>query len=159
MQIQRTIQRRLRRKYLQEGIDIGVLCATMNELNHKEKHMQNRKEIVEYSLDAFVRSIEQGFIQGYKLDFDSNENYPLALGPSMFMCGMIPRNETKPVDLVIKVDAQDAVEAIQQVQLELNLEGAMQDEPQDEPQDKADVVPEAEPVVEPKAKPRRVLKK
>lgn len=117
--------------------------------------MQNRKEIVEYSLDAFVRSIEQGFIQGYKLDFDSNENYPLALGPSMFMCGMIPRNETKPVDLVIKVDAQDAIEAIQQVQLESDLEAAMQDEQQD----KADVVSEAEPAVEPKTKPRRVLKK
>lgn len=117
--------------------------------------MQNRKEIVEYSLDAFVRSIEQGFIQGYKLDFDSNDNYPLALGPSMFMCGMIPRNETKPVDLVIKVDAQDAIEVIQQVQLELNLEGTSQDEQQE----KADVVPEAEPAVEPKAKPRRVLKK
>lgn len=149
------MQRRLREKYLQEGIDTGVLCATMNELNHKEKRMQNRKEIVEYSLDAFVRSIEQGFIQGYKLDFDSNENYPLALGPSMFMCGMIPRNETEATDVVIKVDTQDAIEVIQQVQLELNLEGTMQDEQQD----KADVVSEAEPAVEPKAKPRRVLKK
>lgn len=117
--------------------------------------MQNRKEIVEYSLDAFVRSIEQGFIQGYKLDFDSNENYPLALGPSMFMCGMIPRNETKATDVVTVKLTEEAYDIVKQVQLELNLEGTMQDEQQE----KADVVSEAEPAVEPKAKPRRVLKK
>ena len=112
--------------------------------------MLDRKEIVEYSLDAFVRSIEQGFIQGYKLDFDSNENYPLALGPSMFMCGMIRRDTKDQTDVVVKVDAQDAIEAIQQVQLELDLEGTTQGQQQE--------VTEVENAVEPKAKPRRVLK-
>lgn len=110
-----------------------------------------RKEIVAYSLDEFVRVIEQNINQGYKLDFDNNENYPLMLGHGMFICGMI-HDDSKSIAVNLSVDTTEAVDTLKQVQLELDFEQ------QEEIEVTPEVTPEVEQQVKPEAKPRRVLK-
>jgi len=45
--------------------------------------------IQSYGLDQFLQEIQKGFNEGYKLDFESNENYPQMIG-HVFTCGMLP---------------------------------------------------------------------
>lgn len=37
-------------------------------------------KVVGYGFHDFIRDLEQGFEQGYRLDFESNENYPQQIG-------------------------------------------------------------------------------
>ena len=53
------------------------------------------KRIETYSLYEFCQAVQQSIIEGWRFDFESNENFPTAFG-SMLVTGMVkPEAETK----------------------------------------------------------------
>ena len=50
--------------------------------------MTNVKRIESYGLYDFCQDLEAAFKEGYKFDFDTNENFPTAYG-TMFTCGLV----------------------------------------------------------------------
>ena len=53
------------------------------------------KKIETYSLYEFCQSVQECIDEGYRFDFDSNENFPTAYG-TMLVAGMV-KLEFKPV--------------------------------------------------------------
>lgn len=57
------------------------------------------KKIETYSLYEFCQSVQECIDEGYRFDFDSNENFPTAYG-TMLVAGMVKAEvklESKPV--------------------------------------------------------------
>jgi hypothetical protein len=54
--------------------------------------MTNVKRIESYGLYDFCQDLEAAFKEGYKFDFDTNENFPTAYG-TMFTCGLVKAGE------------------------------------------------------------------
>jgi hypothetical protein len=65
------------------------------------------KKIETYSLYEFCQAVQQSILEGWRFDFESNENFPTAFG-SMLITGMVKpavKVESKPV-----VELQDNTE-------------------------------------------------
>ncbi len=57
------------------------------------------KKIETYSLYEFCQAVQQSILEGWRFDFESNENFPTAFG-SMLITGMVKpevKVESKPV--------------------------------------------------------------
>lgn len=50
-------------------------------------------QIQEYSLIDFLQEVQKYVIDGYRIDFETNEGYPQTYG-SVYICQMIPVKET-----------------------------------------------------------------
>jgi hypothetical protein len=50
------------------------------------------KKIETYSLYEFCQTVQQSIIDGWRFDFESNENFPVAFG-SMLVTGMVKKPE------------------------------------------------------------------
>jgi len=71
------------------------------------------KRIETYSLYEFCQAVQQSVIEGWRFDFESNENFPVSYG-SMLVTGMVKKPEVKQVVLsednpqvLSEVNAQD----------------------------------------------------
>ena len=66
------------------------------------KEMQQETKAIEtYSLFEFCQKVQESILQGFRFDFESNQNFPTAFG-SMLVCGMIrvgTEKEVQPEDL------------------------------------------------------------
>ncbi len=51
--------------------------------------MTTKVSITSYNLVDFAKEIQDNVLLGYRLDLDTNENIPLALGPALFVCNML----------------------------------------------------------------------
>lgn len=61
------------------------------------------KRIETYSLYEFCQAVQQSIIEGWRFDFESNENFPTAFG-SMLVTGMVKPEDKLfgPTELVIE---------------------------------------------------------
>ena len=50
-------------------------------------------KVVGYGFQDFIKDLEQAFEQGYRLDFESNENYPQQIG-SYYAAQLVPKQST-----------------------------------------------------------------
>jgi hypothetical protein len=66
---------------------------------------QETKAIETYSLFEFCQKIQESILQGFRFDFESNQNFPTAFG-SMLVCGMVRVNE----DRMVKMNAEKEVQ-------------------------------------------------
>lgn len=57
-----------------------------------------RKEIQQYNLADFVEAVVQASKEGYELDLQSNENYPIQIGVGVYTCAMLMKEESDVVD-------------------------------------------------------------
>lgn len=64
----------------------------------------NIKKIEAYSLFEFCQTVEQNIKDGWKFDFESNENFPSAYG-SMLVAGMVKDIAMSPKDTISKDNA------------------------------------------------------
>lgn len=67
------------------------------------------KRIETYSLYEFCQAVQQSIIEGWRFDFESNENFPTAFG-SMLVTGMVKKPEVvaqKEAEVTTEIDAQD----------------------------------------------------
>jgi hypothetical protein len=67
------------------------------------------KRIETYSLYEFCQAVQQSIIEGWRFDFESNENFPTAFG-SMLVTGMVKKPEVvaqKEAEVTPEIDAQD----------------------------------------------------
>lgn len=60
-----------------------------------------RKEIQQYNLADFVEAVVQASKEGYELDLQTNENYPIQIGVGVYTCAMLMQEES---DLVQEVE-------------------------------------------------------
>lgn len=58
------------------------------------------KRIETYSLYEFCQEVQESILDGFKFDFESNENFPTAFG-SMLTCGLV-----KAVEVEVEVEAK-----------------------------------------------------
>jgi len=73
------------------------------------------KRIETYSLFEFCDKTQQAILEGWRFDFESNENAPIAFG-SMLVTGMV-KAEDKPKEIV-----QQHTEVVTQDNAEVNTE-------------------------------------
>ena len=74
------------------------------------------KKIETYSLYEFCQAVQQSIIEGWRFDFESNENFPVAFG-SMLVTGMVKKPEVKQVVL-----SEDNSQVLSEVNTEVNTE-------------------------------------
>lgn len=55
------------------------------------------KKIEAYSLFEFCQLVQDAVLEGYRFDFDSNENFPTAFG-SLLVAGMVAPTEAPKED-------------------------------------------------------------
>lgn len=69
------------------------------------------KRIETYSLYEFCQAVQQSVIEGWRFDFESNENFPTAYG-SMLVTGMVKGAKVvqEKAEIVIEDNAQDNTE-------------------------------------------------
>lgn len=77
------------------------------------------KRIETYSLYEFCQAVQQNIVEGWRFDFESNENFPTAFG-SMLVAGMV-KGDVKPAALVQAI-AQDNTEVIIEDDTEIKSE-------------------------------------
>lgn len=75
-----------------------------------------RKEIQQYNLADFVEDVVQASKEGYELDLQSNENYPIQIGVGVYTCAMLMKEESdvvedKSEELVIVLDVSEDEDA------------------------------------------------
>ncbi len=72
-----------------------------------------RKEIQQYNLADFVEAVVQASKEGYELDLQSNENYPIQIGVGVYTCAMLMKeesdycNEDKVDEIVLVLDVSE----------------------------------------------------
>lgn len=54
------------------------------------------KRIEEYTLVGFVQAVLQGVADGYRVDVESNANYPMQIG-ALYFCTMLKGGEVQEV--------------------------------------------------------------
>lgn len=69
------------------------------------------KRIETYSLYEFCQAVQQSVIEGWRFDFESNENFPTAYG-SMLVTGMVKdaKAEKEKPEVVIEDYTEDKPE-------------------------------------------------
>lgn len=87
--------------------------------------MTDVKRIESYGLYDFCQDIEAAFKEGYKFDFDTNENFPTAYG-TMLTCGLVKAGEkveTAEVEqeevVAQDVQTEEIVQEVEQVTTEV----------------------------------------
>ena len=70
---------------------------------------QETKRIEAYAIDDFVKQIQEAVLQGYRINLEDNEKYPLQIGVG-FYCTMDKVENKLTVNLV--VDSEQAIEVI-----------------------------------------------
>ena len=50
-------------------------------------------KVVAYGFQDFIKDLEEAFEQGYRLDFESNENYPQQIG-NYYAAQLVPKQST-----------------------------------------------------------------
>lgn len=86
-------------------------------------HNKNLK-IQAYSLPDMLQEVQQGILDGYRLDYDQNETYPFGSG-SYFEVTLVPAKGKKED----KVEKDEKVAEKQQAQEETKVEEVKDQEP------------------------------
>lgn len=99
-----------------------------------------KKEILAYTLADFAQAVAQATKEGYELDLVSNENYPVQIGVSTYLAGMV-----KPV---VQVEQQE-----EEVTTSTTIDAGEtldEEEPEEEVQAPKQVKPKKEKKIYPK---------
>lgn len=68
-----------------------------------------KKDIIAYTLADFAQLVAEATKEGYELDLVSNENYPVQIGVSTYMAGMVKPVESKAEEAVIVLEVEEGV--------------------------------------------------
>ena len=87
--------------------------------------MSNKKSIQAYSLAEALKAAQDGALEGYSVDLESNEGYPQQFG-SMIVFSLV-KNES--VAEVTSVEAQVATEGVTEVVSDVTVESVPEKKP------------------------------